>query len=460
MLDDIALGGVDRLERTVGKAAALRALMGLRDSMRPGARRARVTLRGIVLASEAADVLALERLTLEWSAEPGAVHGDARRTARELLEGGHVSALEKLAEGELQRCLGGHDEAGAHYLVGRAAEARGAYRVAVQAYDHAVATGAGQPRLVLAAHVRAVRAALSATDTADAARRAASLLPLDDAPAEDRLAVAVAALACEGQYRRAAALDVLAQLAARGPASVRRTAMAKVAAHVERAAEALTPIERDRAAAVLAHAEPAARDAALARLEALGRLADRAPEGLASASAADPVSRQSARRVGALLEGAAPGPRPPGAGRELSGWLALEVVHAVRGGHRKDALDALRELEAVARGGARVEASLWTAAEVGLRVHPRPARALLAALLDGEGEPPPRGFSALANALEAIGAVDDAVRMLERATARREPKARLRLADHLRAAGWEAARDGRREEALRLLREARSLYKT
>ncbi len=133
-------------------------------------------------------------------------------------------------------------------------------------------------------------------------------------------------------------------------------------------------------------------------------------------------------------------------------------MHRARAGQRREALDALRELTERVRADGRAEAAMWTAAEAGLRVLPTPARALVRALLEADGDPPPRGFLALARALEAVGAAADAVPVLRRATLRREDGARAHLADHARAEGWLASARGDRDEALARLREARALY--
>lgn len=459
MLDEIALGGVERLERGLGKGAALRALLTVHDSMSPGAARARVCLRAMVLAGELGERELLDDLCDAWASATGALHADARAAVAQLLGEGRADAARRVAGAELRRAYGGFDEAGAHYLVGRSLERAGDHEAAVEAYSHVVTTAEGQPRLVLGARVRMVRSLSLAGEPAEAARVASDLLPLEEAPEVDRLQVALAALASPGRYRRAAALDVLERLAAEAAPELRALAVARVAAHVERAAGALSAIELDRAGAVIGHhpdEEPRRR--ALERLRAIAELAAGEPSGVASAIAADPASERSARRAAPVLDGLAPGPRPVGEGRALSGWLALEVVHSTRGGYRREALHALRELTRRVEDGERVEAPMWTAAVHGLRVHPGPARRLLRALLEAGGEPPPRGFAWVADALEAAGRVDDAIAMLRRAAMRREPSARGRLADHLRAAGWAAADDGRREEAKRLLREAKALY--
>jgi hypothetical protein len=160
--------------------------------------------------------------------------------------------------------------------------------------------------------------------------------------------------------------------------------------------------------------------------------------------------------VRAVRDGAAPGPRPE-AGRAELGWLALEIVHLVADGHSSDARRLLVEATEAVRAKRRVEAPLWTAALASLRARLPEARVLLDALLFADGEPPPRGYAFVADALEASGAMDESIRARRRAASLREPGARAGLAERVRQLGWEAAKAGRRAEAIRLLREAREL---
>ncbi|MGE0789603.1 MAG: hypothetical protein AB7S26_28280 [Sandaracinaceae bacterium] len=435
LLDDIALGGVGRLERSLGKPAALRAAMSLRSTLPEGAARTAAHLRAMQLAGELDDRVTFDELADEWPSCPGALHGAARRAVGELIRARATYAAGRVAEAELARCRGRHDEASAHYALGRAREAAGAHVEARDAYRSAIELAADQPTLVRAAQIRAVRALLALRDHDAAARLAAPLLPLSGGHPADRLAVAVAALAASGQYRRAAALDVLAELAQGGPDDVRRTARARALRHLEDGRDVLSPIEVDRVRTLVLASLPEDDDAPLA-LDDTPRLGPRAR---------------------AVRDGGPPGPRPD-AEEELTGWLALEVIHRTRTRERGRARHALDELRERVERAPRGEASVWTAARVGLAMHPEAARAIAMRLLRSPCPPPPRGYRAVAEALDAVGYTDDATSLLRAAVLRREAGATERLADQLRLLGWAAARDRRTDEAIGLLEEAKRLY--
>ncbi|HJL15386.1 MAG TPA: hypothetical protein RMH99_07020 [Sandaracinaceae bacterium LLY-WYZ-13_1] len=321
-------------------------------------------------------------------------------------------------------------------------------------YDRAAMLATDQPRLRQAAQIRAVRLLHTAGRRAEAAHRAAELLPLPDAPAADRLAVAMAALDAPGRYRRAAAVDVLEQLARGDDDGLRAAAIAAAASHAEAAARALSAIEADRIEAVLAqHPVADRRAAAIERLRALRRIASAEPVAAAAAAHTDPSAEAFLARARAALEGNAPGPRPDDP-RRLLGWLALVAIHALDRDRVPEARRALREATSRLRAGAANEAPLWTAALLALPRAPGPARALLRALLAGHGEGPPRGFASVAAALEAARLGDDALDALRRAAGLREEGARRALAERLRHRGWRAAEEGRRDDAIALLREA------
>ena len=441
VLDELAIEGGKRLERRLGKRAALRTLAPVLDSMGEGAGRARLHLRVMVLAAEV-DRPRFEALAAAWPAERGAKHRDVKRAIRDLLVRGAAAVAVDVAEVEVARTGGAYDEASARFALGRAREAAGDRGGARREYERARLAADEQPSLRRRVEVRAVRVD---DDPDRAAALAGPLLPLADAPRADRLAVAVAALASPGRYRRAAAIDVLDELS-RGGDEVARHALARAARHAE--TTPLSPIESDRLRALFEHR---GHPEAIARIDALGRFGD----GEASRI---PDADRAALRARAVLDGMSPGPRPEADGRGRVGWVALAIVHACRERRVAEARARLREATDLVDGGARVEAALWTAAHVAIAASPSAARALTTALLDrGIGEPPPRGFGALADAWLAAGAHDEGVRLLRRAARLREPGSRRRLASHLRTEGWRAAAEGRRDDAIALLREAKAL---
>lgn len=437
VFDELALSGVDRVERSLGPRAALRALVPLLDTLPAGRGRARALLRAIVYAAEVGDDGLLDSLCARWPAD--GVANEARAAIRRLLRA-RPSAAVRLAKAELERASTPEEQARASYVLGRCLEAAGGLEQALEAHARARSLASDQPRLRQSAAAREVRALLATGRREEAAHRAAGLLPLERAEPEDRLAVAVAALEASGRYRRAAALDVLEQLARAG-GELGRDAVRFAAWHAERAGSALSRIEADRVEAVLAHHPEG--ELARAQLAAL------------RAGAFEPGPLLA--RAKAVAEGNAAGPRVDGSAREVVGWLALAACAALRSESRADAREHLRELTTQLRRGARVEAPIWTASILALRDARLAAegRELAAALLDRAGEPPPRGYAHFAEALERGEAPELARKAWRRAAARREPGARERLARLLRWEGWRAAEAGERDAAIALLEEAR-----
>lgn len=451
VIDDLALSGVDRVERRLGKKAALRALVPLLDTLPAGRGRARGVLQAIGYAAELGEDAQVESLCSRWIVE-GDRASEARRATVRLASEGRFTAAHKLAEAEVLRTVGQYEEAAARYALGRCLEARGRLEDALLEHETAVHLATEQPRLRAQASVRAMRvlAALGRHD--EAAVRAARLLPLERGEPEDRLAVAVVALASPGRYRRASALDVL-ELLAREGGPIGEAAARWAAFHAERAGLVLSDIEADRIEAIVA---PRSERAA-SRLRALAAMAARAPGAAAQAALVDPAAAAILPRAKAVLERSAAGPRPE-EGRPRIGWLGLAACAAMASGDRFGARELLGELRERTRSGARLEAPAWTATILALR-DPRfcdAGRELSAALLARDGEPPPRGFVTLAEALDAASS-ELATEAWRRAAARREPGARDRLAKLLRHRGWTAAEAGDRAAALSHLREARRL---
>ncbi len=457
LLDDLALSSIDRVERSLGTRAALRALLALLETLPPGRSRARAVLRGVRYAAEVGDELALGTLTARWLDEREGRASDARRTVAGLLASGLVVGAEALAEAEVERTRGGYDEPTARYTLARCHEAAGDWAAALSEHEAAVARAGEQPRLRWHASARAVRALRALGRTDEASARAGALLEHDrDAPPEEQLLVAVAALEAPGRYRRATALDALERLAAAGRAEAIRAA----ARHGERAGGALSALEAERIDAVLVHhPREGEREAVRARVRALAMLAEGAASAPSQAAASDPDVEALLPRARAVAEGHAAGPRPTGDGRQQVGWLALAAVAAVRVKHRHDARPLLGELEERLRSGARVEAPCWTAAVLAVadeRLN-KVGRRLAALLLERDAEPPPAGFVGLAEALDDAGDDPSATAAWRRAAARREPGSRERLASRLRWRGWQAAEQGETQRAYDLLREAKRL---
>ncbi|HEY8430767.1 MAG TPA: hypothetical protein VIL20_20450, partial [Sandaracinaceae bacterium] len=284
VLDELALSGIGRLERSLGPKAALRALVPLLDTLPAGEARARGILRAIRYAVEVGDRAELAALCVRWI-EDGWGAREARRAVLALAGRGAVDAAVELAQAEVLRTTGRYEEGAARYALGRCLEMLGRLDAALLEHEMAAHLANEQPRLRARASLRAARVLARLGRGDEAAARAAALLPLDRAPDEDRLAAAVLALGSPGRYARAAALDVLGAIAARRDA-LGETAARFAARHAERAGLALSAIEADRIEAILA---PRSREAA-ARVRILAAIAEGAPGALAHAASADPAA--------------------------------------------------------------------------------------------------------------------------------------------------------------------------
>lgn len=456
VIDDLALSGVDRVERSLGKRAALRTLVPLLDTLPAGTGHARAMLRAIAYAAELEEIGIRNALTARWATIAYGQASEARALIASLIEMRRLHAAVDLARSEVERTRGGDEESAARYALARALEASGELRGALSEHEDAGRRSAHRPRVAQAAAVREVRALAKLGDRDEAARRAARLLPLERGAPEDRLALAVAGLDATGRYARAAAIDVLGAIARAG-GELGRHAVRWAAWHAERSGAALSEIEADRIEAVLlAWPDPIAARTAVERLRAT--LALGSDQGVARAAHADRDSDALLARSRAVLEGGAPGPRPSGE-RAIVGWLGLIAIHAARSDRPREAIEALRDLSARVRRGARTEAPVWTAALVSMRDERLldAAAALLAVLLARDVEPPPRGYASVAEALDRAGRHELATGAWRKAAARREPGAREKLASILCHRGWKAAQRGARDEAIAHLREARRL---
>src|SRR5690606_17886341 len=224
-------------------------------------------------AAELGDDAHLESLCARWSVD--GVGREARGLLRRLSAAGRADAAARLARAEGDRAASPQDEAPARYALGRCLEAAKRLPEALSAYDDAERLASDQPRLRQSAAARGVRVLLALGRREEAAYRAGRLLPLERAAPEERLALAVAALEAPGRYRRAAALDVLEQLARAGGA-VGREAARFAAWHAERSGPSLSDIEADRIGAVLGPEGARAVQALRAEAAAPGPLLARA----------------------------------------------------------------------------------------------------------------------------------------------------------------------------------------
>ncbi|MFK7989081.1 MAG: hypothetical protein AB8I08_23890 [Sandaracinaceae bacterium] len=450
LLSDVALGGVTRLERTLGKRAALSTATQLVDTLPDGAGRDEAWLRAIGLASELGDP-SLDLLLARWATAKSrrkSTSKHARRLLARLLSTGLSDAARQLAEAEQTRTQGRRSEASAAYAHGRALEQLGQDDAALSAYRKAMRRGAKQPRLRRSAAARETRLLQRIGRVDEAARQAKELLPLSDAAPVERLWVAAAALHAPGRYTRAAALDVLVELSA---VEALRPHVERLAAqHAERFGP-LTAPEADRVRMVLAGNDEATR-----ALEALLSLSRREAVAPSSAASTSPRIAAMLPRARAVADGDAPGPQPTNP-EALHAWLGLAIVHAASGGRGVEARSLLDTLAARIEAGARIEGVHWSAFRAAAADSPVRARRLAAACLSRPGEPPSEGYVTIAQTLTSLTAFDEVAVALARAVRRRERGAKAQLAKHLRHLGWRAAEAGERDHAIAHLREAKRL---
>ena len=105
---------------------------------------------------------------------------------------------------------------------------------------------------------------------------------------------------------------------------------------------------------------------------------------------------------------------------------------------------------------------LWTAASRAVASSSREVRAsaatLVAELLDDARTGPPRGYLALAYALEKGGHAALFLRALRAADDAKEPGAREELTQALVRQAWKLAAEGQRDAAIQVLREAKEFF--
>ncbi len=277
--------------------------------------------------------------------------------------------------------------------------------------------------------------------------------------ARDQLVLAQVELAASGRYRRARAIDRLAEVTTSSRGVEGRAALRLLARHVASAGPALTAAEIDRVHAVLvrakAHGLPVgAIDAIEARLAlVLAPDAEREAQTIRAVASTDD-GRVLVERARAVRDGGTAGPAP--SARLRTDWLCMSVIAHARTRRLGDALTALRELDV---SGASASVAGWTmlsrvASERALRESF--VRVALRWLGDERAPLPRRGHLDLAVRLERAGMTDLAGLALARARRVHEPGAREISIQHAIRRAWSARARGETREAHRLLAAALS----
>jgi hypothetical protein len=414
LLGDLGLAAARRARAGRGDRAALRLLEPLVQASEPSRGRAEATAVALECAIELGDRAAIESLSTAWRRERDVPPDVVERLCARCLARRDPDAAAILADAEIER----RDGPAARALRASIAEARGDRARAIVDQRAAVERGGDRvelARLLLQSPGGRLEAAGLVRDVEPSSPRA-------------RLVTAIARLGERGRYARTRGLDVLVELAGGRDAALARAAIRAACAHVDELGPAATAVEIDRVRRAIAlWPDASERERAIARLDALG--ADEVP------LAADAAMERASRLLG---------DEP-----------ALRAIAAIRSGRYDDARSALR---ALAAPEGMASAARWTACALALEVPSlRADAAALAAAWMASPFAPPRGFVHLSERLAAAGEADLALRALARAHERHERGARDAHVAALVREAWRAHADGRRDDAITLLRRARAL---
>lgn len=451
--EDLALAGAARIRRSAGPRAGLIAYRALARRLDGG--RGSATLAALELAVELDDQAAFAELVDLWST----VEGDGLREIAGLVralaaKGDGVSLLRllRVERARLSRPL-------TTYFLARAAEpshAEGDHAESDSAYEEAaaLATRTGDARLAMVARARL---ALSLSRRPDHRARAVLLARELDAakipelPPDLRIGVARLLLDAPSRFTRATGLGILDDVAkTEGP--YRELAMAVAADFTDGAGHRASPLERDRLLAILSRDPDEARRATVTKLvtraftwnEIDAASPARAAEQILQA---EPGRIEEVLRAREVLENRAPS-------RRTGGDPGVEVVAALRAGRLADAAVALDRMQSARAASTLVQRTAWAAVLEALANDATHAAAeSLFRLLVARGAAPRHGFLAYAARLSG----ETRILALRQAHRSGEPGAKERLERALVAAALETYRQGKRDETLTRLREAKAI---
>ena len=469
----------------MGKTAGLAAYLSLAERVEGEGPRTRALAAALRCATSLEDDRALEAIARLWKRAGGGDHTRLVIAAcKALAKRGDGKFAIQLAAAEAHRSR----TALAIYLHARCLEAAqegSAPSVFTQAIEHAQREGA----VDIATAARLRRAALVGSGTSSVSERRSRDSNLDNSPIDlTRIAPDQAVALCElrlrapSRFARASAIAALEEVArtamAKGDGGTAKAAVRVGAAHADERPGALTPIETERLAPLLAlwPDELESRNA-IARLRAQAAVANASPhehdQAQERAGTIAPEIATWTRRARATLtrgrtddpegEPVSTRPYPPSRLAQLGLDIVAALQREQRGAEaaKADALVALvasnRELAAP---GAHAPAPLWTAVQLALLASSSPVRSeaktLATKLLASSRGAPPRGFRLLAAVLARAGHDDLALHALREATSAGEPGASAELSHELTLRAWSLAREGDRDAAVLLLREAKA----
>lgn len=468
LVKNAALSAADRVRKNLGPRAGLLSYRTLAENSADSETRGRAILEGLSCAIEAGDEDAAGALVgLYAGVKDGNLDVLARSTVQALEKRGFSLPARGLAALEVER----FPRARSAYLHARCLEAAGDSG-ALSAFERAEGLARTEGASTVETASRALRVLLLyAQNRGDDARTLEKTLALRDVAPQLLLRLASYGLSSASRFARAGWLTELDRLASEGSPAASSASLGLVCAHAERMGQNLTEMELDRTLAVFAKLPDESLAAKLRARLVAWRTLPAAPRELGPAARSHVLSVLGnagvggdalayARRALEVIEGRfEPKVALP---QGDAARLAVSAAAALRDGDSARATGALSALAAeVERAPFARRRPAWEVATLGLFADDDRVRAsavsVVAALLRGRGapSPPPRGALFVARACRAAGAEGLAEKLMAIAVDAREPGAKEAYSETARELAWKLAKEGRKGEALRLLREAK-----
>ena len=467
----VALAVAEKVERTGGPRAGLVAWKTLAGNAADGEVRGKALLSALRCAIVLRDVEALVDLTALWTTvDRGVWDGPIVALCMELVRIGLLPRATALAHADVQRLRTARSlYCYARCLdVARDEQAPAAFRAATERAEKE-----GASAIALASRVRRAVILARSWDTMGEALADAQRIDPTKLQPTSRLMIARILLRAPSRFTRAAAIGLLDEVAMGGDDALALRALGIAARWTDDVGDALTPLETDRLRAMFGR-ERAMKHAPDAKevLRILERIAWSKDNGeLEAALTATPELEPLHTRARDILRGrfeVLPEEvtvRPPAgiAERRMHRWSELlDIVVAMRDGAPARAARVLRMLAEAEVAGEHLPVQVLGIAEAALAHEDQELRQAairlfavrLRAVAMGA---PPRGWGRVADTLAALGEGESAARARHAAVVAKEPGAAESLGTSLAREGWELAKSGDREHAIRKLHEAKTL---
>ena len=477
----VALAVAERVERTAGPRAGLRAWKALLDNTADVDARAKAILAALRCALTIGELGELASLTTLWETiDQGLWDEPLVALCHDTVKAKLFPQAIALAGAEARR----HRTARSLYLLARCLELAGDDRAAAAFHDAIMrAVKEGARAVELTSRVRRTVLLGRAWDTLPAALDEARAIDLSKVDALSRLLVARVLLLAPSRFTRATGLDALDGIVQADDPELAIRALRTAARWADDAGDALSPLEADRLVALFGREQalaqaPHARD--LVRL--LVRMAqtneEAALRGVFEESARfDPALGPVRARAQDILRGRFEVPRDvtggpptdPRSRRTFRFGELLDVLVAMRDRAPARAAYSLRVLAEAEEAGEHLPREVLGIAQAALAYEDTSSaasaqelrdvavRLIAARLRRPTTGAPPRGFLPLADTLARLGATDVAMTARRAAVAAKEPGAAASLGTTLARAGWRLAEAGERAQAIAKLREAKAL---